>query len=63
MSKQQPRVWRVTVIEWLSHVATIEAGTAEEAEAKARDIWADNAEQNVFRFSDSGLDGVVVDEP
>jgi hypothetical protein len=64
MSDQQKaaRKWRVTVIEWLSHVAVIEAATSEEAEALARQLWADNGEREVFRFSDSGLDGVVVDE-
>jgi hypothetical protein len=64
MSEQQKsaRKWRVTVIEWLSHVAVIEADTAEQAEATAQQLWADNAEHDVFRFSDSGLDGIVVDE-
>jgi hypothetical protein len=57
-----PRTWRVTVIEWLSHVATIEADTAEQAEATARELWAEHGEHEVFHFSDSGLDGVVVDE-
>jgi hypothetical protein len=63
MSEQQqsPRKWRVTVIEWLSHVAVIEADTAEEAEAQARELWAENGEHE-FNFSDSGIDGVVVDE-
>jgi hypothetical protein len=64
MSEQQQsaRKWHVTAIEWLSHVAVIEADTAEQAEAKARDLWAENAEHEVFRFSDAGLDGIVVDE-
>jgi hypothetical protein len=63
MSEQQqlPRKWRVTVIEWLSHVAVIEADTAQQAEAEARNLWAENSEHEAFRFSDSGLDGVVVD--
>jgi hypothetical protein len=62
MSTQQTRRWHVTVIEWLSYVAFIEADTAEQAEAKARELWADNVELEVFDFDDSGLDGVVVDE-
>jgi hypothetical protein len=62
MSTQQPRLWRVTAIEWLSHDAFIEAETAEQAEVKARDLWADNAEHEVFHFSNSGLDGFVVEE-
>jgi hypothetical protein len=61
MSKQH-RKWRVTVIEWLSHIAVIEAATPEEAEALARQFWAENGEHEEFRFSDSGLDGIVVDE-
>jgi hypothetical protein len=60
-SPEAPRRWRVTVIEWLSHVAVIEADTAEQAEAEARRLWAENGEHEVFRFSDSGIDGVVVD--
>lgn len=63
MSEQQKaaRKWRVTVIEWLSHVAVIEAATPEEAEALARQLWVENGEHEEFRFSNSGLDGVVVD--
>jgi hypothetical protein len=57
-----PRKWRVTVIEWLSHVAIIEADTAQDAEARAYELWANNAEHEVFRFSDAGIDGVVADE-
>ncbi len=60
--RQPSRTWRVTVIEWLSHAAVIEADTPEQAEAKARQLWAGNGEHEVFRFSDSGLDGVIVDE-
>jgi hypothetical protein len=33
-----------------------------QAEAQARQLWADNSEHEVFRFSDPGLDGIVVDE-
>jgi hypothetical protein len=64
MSEQQKptQKWRVTAIEWLSHVAIIEADIAEQAETIARRLWADNGEHEVFRFSDSGLDGIVVDE-
>ena len=60
--QQSPRQWRVTVIEWLSHVAVIEADTEEQAKAKARELWAAHGEYEAFRFSDSGLDGIVVDE-
>jgi hypothetical protein len=59
---QPPRIWRVTVIEWRSHTATIEADTAEQAEALARQLWAENGEHRAFSFEDSGLDGVVVGE-
>ena len=54
--------FRVVVIEWLSHDATIEAPDAVAAEAEARRLWADNAEHEVFSFDDSGIDGVHVEE-
>lgn len=54
--------YRVVVIEWLSHTAVIEAASPEMAESEARQLWADNAEHEVFRFEDSGIDGVVVEE-
>ena len=57
-----PKLYRVTVIEWLSHKALIEAESPEQAEAKARNLWADNAEHNVFAFEDSGIDGVMVEK-
>jgi hypothetical protein len=57
-SPEAPRQWRVTVIEWLSHVAVIEADTAEQDEAEARSLWAEDGEQR----GGSGIDGVVVDE-
>lgn len=53
--------YRVTVIEWLSHSAILEAETSEAAEAEARRLWNEQAEDGVFRFEDSGIDGVVVD--
>jgi len=56
------KTYRVTVIEWLSHQAFIEATSAEEAEAKACDLWADNAEHEAFSFEDSGIDGVTAEE-
>lgn len=37
------KTYRVVVIEWLSHKGIIEAVGAEEAEAKAREMWAHNA--------------------
>ena len=33
-----------------------------EAEAKARELWANNAERRDFQFEDSGIDGVTVQE-
>jgi hypothetical protein len=54
--------FRVVVIEWLSHDAIIEAPDAVTAEAEARRLWADNAEQELFSFDDSGIDGVDVEE-
>ena len=56
------KTYRVTVIEWLSHKAVIEAEGPEQAEVKARELWANNAEHAVFAFEDSGIDGVMVDE-
>lgn len=53
--------YRVTVIEWLSHSAILEAATPEAAEAEARRLWNERAEEGRFEFEDSGLDGVVVD--
>lgn len=54
--------YRVTVIEWLSHKAIVEAPDAASAEAEARRLWAENAEHDVFRFEDSGIDGINVEE-
>jgi hypothetical protein len=54
--------YRVVVIEWRSHKAIIEAANPEEAEAKAAEMFADNSEHEVFRFEDSGVDGVTVEE-
>ena len=55
--------FRVTVIEWLSHHAIIEAADAQEAEAIARYAWANQGDTNKeFDFGDSDLDGVIVDE-
>jgi len=56
------KTYRVVVIEWLSHKAVIEATGADEAEAKARELWANNAEHQIFKFEDSGIDGVTVEE-
>jgi hypothetical protein len=60
--QQPPRKWRVTVIEWLSHVAVIQAETAKQAEEQARELWAENAEHEVFHFEDSDVDCVIVDD-
>jgi hypothetical protein len=60
---QRPlRKWRVTAIEWLSHVAVIEAETQEQAEAQAEEFWAENGGDGVFRFKDGGLDGFFVEK-
>ncbi len=56
-----PQRYRVTVLEWLSHEAIIEASSPEAAEVEARRLWDENAEHEVFQFEDSGIDGVVVD--
>jgi hypothetical protein len=56
------RRWRVTVIEWLSYKAVIEAATEDDARAEAERLWAQNAEHEIFRFSDSGLDGFSIEE-
>lgn len=56
------KTYRVTVIEWLSHKALIEAEGPEQAEAKARQVWADNVEHAVFEFEDSGIDRVLAEE-
>jgi hypothetical protein len=52
----------VVVLEWLSHKAIIKATDAAAAEAEARRMWEDNSEHEVFRFDDSGIDGVQVEE-
>ena len=62
MSAPSCKHYRVVVIEWLSHEGFIEAESPEHAEEKARDLWADNCECQVFEFEDSGIDGVVVEE-
>jgi len=62
MSTPALKRFRVVVIEWLSHDAFIEAADATAAEAEARRLWASNAEHELFSFSDSGIDGVVVEE-
>lgn len=56
-----PQRYRVTVLEWLSHCAIIEATSPDAAEAEARRLWDENAEGEHFQFEDSGIDGVVVD--
>jgi hypothetical protein len=52
----------VVVLEWLSHAAVIEATSAEEAEAKAMELWSSNDETQAFSFNDSGIDGVRAEE-
>jgi hypothetical protein len=55
------RPWRVTVFEWHSHVAIIEAATSDDAFTQAQRILADNPD-SLFRFSDSGLDSIDIEE-
>ena len=62
MSAFPSRRYRVTVVEWLSHVAIIEATSAEQAEEAALEIRGTDAEMNRFSFEDSGVSGVIVDE-
>ena len=52
----------VTVIEWLSHLAVIEAESPEQAEEKARELWANHDEHAVFAFENSGIESVMVNE-
>jgi len=56
------KAYRVVVIEWLSHKAVIDAASEADAEIIARCLWANNAEHQMFRFEDSGIDGVTVEE-
>jgi hypothetical protein len=62
MNTPRLKRYRVVVIEWLSHKAFIEAESAQHAEDEAYRLWAENAECEVFRFEDSGIDGVMVEE-
>jgi hypothetical protein len=62
MSTPSLKRFRVTVIEWLAHDATIEAPDAQAAEVEAHRLWAENAEHEVFSFDDSGIDGIQVEE-
>jgi hypothetical protein len=61
-SNQKTKRFRIVVFEWLSHDAEIEATDAAAAEEQARQLWADNAEQQSFSFDHSGIDGVHVEE-
>lgn len=56
------RRYRVVLVEWLSHEGVIDAENPEAAEAQARLLWNRNAEHEVFRFEDSGIERVLVDE-
>jgi len=58
----QLKSYRVVVVEWLSHQAIIKAKSARHAGNNARDMWAANAEHDVFRFEDGGVDAVHVEE-
>lgn len=56
-----PQSYRVTVLEWLSHEALIEADSPAAAEEEARRLWEENAEHEAFKFRCSGIDGIEVD--
>ena len=60
MSALPLRRYRVVVLEWLSHVAVIEASSQAEAETNALDLW--NQADGSFSFEDQGIDGVIADE-
>jgi hypothetical protein len=62
MSTVSLRRYRVTVIEWLAHKTVIEAVTAQEAQALARDLFERGDEHDLFRFDDSGIDSVDAEE-
>jgi hypothetical protein len=62
MSALPQKRFRAVALEWLSHVAFIEAPDAAAAEAEAQRLWETNDEHQVFSFSDSGDDGISVEE-
>jgi len=62
MSAPSLKRYRVVVVEWLSHDATIEAIDAVAAEAEAQRLWASKDEHELFSFDDSGIDGIQVEE-
>lgn len=53
--------FRVTVIEWLSHVIILDAKDAAAAEDLAAHLWSELG-GDAFRFSDQGIDGFHADE-
>jgi hypothetical protein len=55
------RRYRVTVIEWLPHVAIIEATSVEQAEEIALAIRGTDAESERFLFEDGGVSDVTVE--
>jgi hypothetical protein len=61
MSAPALKRYRVVVLEWLSHVAVIEAASKEDAEAKGLELW-NKVDVEGFDFDDSGVDGVIADE-
>jgi hypothetical protein len=61
MSAPALKRYRVVVLEWLSHVAVIEAASQQEAEAKGFELWNKDDVQS-FDFDYSGVDGVTADE-
>ena len=61
MSAPALKRYRIVVIEWLTHDAVIEAEDEILAEDEARRLWADNAEHQLFRFRDLGIDGFEIE--
>lgn len=53
--------FRVTVLEWLSHVIVVDAADAKVAEEMAARFWFEGC-GDAFRFRCQGTDGFQVDE-
>jgi hypothetical protein len=62
MSAPTLKRYRVVVIEWLSHKAIIEATDGQAAVEEGERLWEEHAERQVFRFDDSGLEGIEAEE-
>ncbi len=62
MSASTRKRYRVTLIEWLSHVAVVEATSAEDAQEKALEIRETEEEGDGFEFEDGGVSDVMCEE-